>query len=415
MEDRAGERAPGRAAGANLQGVFCIGAILILLPLVAYTIGLMGLIVVYFVAMGGVGLLYAAQLLLTRKASLPQTRGGPPRAPFSLADKHVLITGGSKGIGKALAVETVKRGASLVTLVARDTAALSEAQETCVKSADALGFAVRVQVISADLSDPKEAVECLDRAATLKVRPAPPHVLFSRDSRDTQAACMSCSRAYSHVVLCLALRRDVPRGLSEKGDVKPSSACKKEKNEASDPSSPIDVFFCNAAHVDPRPFVATSSSDLTQSVAMNVATPLLQVRHVLPGMTERGFGIICFSNSLAAYVPIFGLATYSASKNALRAFTEALNQEVAGMGVLVANAFLPSVNTPGYEREKKLRHRLTEILESASKLKQPDEVVGSLIDHLEAGHRVITVDFEGWVCARLNAGFSRGSSSSQKP
>ncbi|KAL8433749.1 hypothetical protein ACSSS7_003667 [Eimeria intestinalis] len=402
MEDRAGERAPRRAA-VNLQGVLCIGAILILLPLVAYTIGVVGLIVLYFVTMGGVGLLYAAQLLLTRQASLPQAEGGPPGAPFSLENRHVLITGGSKGIGKALAVESVKRGASLVTLVARDTAALREAQATCLENAESLGFAARVQVISADLSDPKEAIDCLDHAAALKDYKFLEDI-FSHDIIGLNFENAPYSEGWTSNslmrILCLLMQ----------GELKESSAYKKKEEGASNTSSAIDVFFCNAAHVDPRPFVTASTSDITQSVALNVATPLLQVRHVLPGMTQRGFGIICFSNSLAAYVPIFGLAAYSASKNALRAFTEAINQEVAGMGVLVANAFLPSVNTPGYEREKKLRHRLTEILESASKLKQPEEVVESMVDHLEAGHRVVTVDFEGWVCARLNAGFSRAES-----
>lgn len=91
---------------------------------------------------------------------------------------------------------------------------------------------------------------------------------------------------------------------------------------------------------------------------MNISTPFLQVKHILPSMLKRKFGAICFTNSLAAFVPIYGFSTYSATKSALRAFAEVINQEVAGMDVLVANAFLPSVNTPGYEREKQVRHRV---------------------------------------------------------
>lgn len=138
------------------------------------------------------------------------------------------------------------------------------------------------------------------------------------------------------------------------GDTKESAADRKRK----DKEAPIDVFFCNAADVITRPFCEEGDSDVARAVAMNVCTPLLQVKHVLPSMIERGFGAVCFTNSLAAFVPIYGLSTYSATKSALKTFAEAVNQEVAGTGVLVANAFLPSVNTPGYQREIQLRHRV---------------------------------------------------------
>lgn len=336
-------------------------ATLILVPLFAYAIGLFGIIALYFVIVGGIALLYAGQLFLTRSASLPRSRGGLSGAPYSLNGRHVLITGGSKGIGHAFAVEAVKRGAAIITLIARDAAALQAAQRACLELADELEVATLVQTISADLTDPKTAVDCLDRAATLR------------------------------------------------GETKGSAGCRKcdvtEIKEA-----PIDVFFCNAADVDPRPFCNAGDSDLTRTVAMNLSTPLLQVKHVLPSMVERRFGVICFSNSLAAFVPIYGLATYSATKSALKTFAEAINQEVAGTGVFVANAFMPSVDTPGYQREKRLRHKVTEILESTCKPKQPEEVAERIIADLEAGHRIITVDFEGWACARVNAGFSRAES-----
>ncbi|CDJ59529.1 oxidoreductase, putative [Eimeria maxima] len=340
-----------------------MGGVFFLFPLLAYSIGVLGIIAAYFVVIGCIILLYVAQLFLSRSARLSNPELADAKAPFSLKGRHVLITGGSKGIGYAIAREAVKKGAKLVTLVARDASALQEAQNKCVEIADELGLAVTVQTVSADLVDPTAAIECLDRAVALKGS--------KRDS---------------------AARRN-----------------QDEKQEEAD--VPIEVFFCNAADVDPRPFCALGNSNIQKTVAMNISTPFLQVKHILPSMLKRKFGAICFTNSLAAFVPIYGFSTYSATKSALRAFAEVINQEVAGMDVLVANAFLPSVNTPGYEREKQVRHRLTEILEETSKIKQPEEVAEKLVDHLEAGHRIITVDFEGWVCARLNAGFSRGARS----
>ena len=50
----------------------------------------------------------------------------------SLKGKHVLITGGSKGIGKEVAKEFVKRGAN-VTIMARNAQQLSEASQEISK------------------------------------------------------------------------------------------------------------------------------------------------------------------------------------------------------------------------------------------------------------------------------------------
>ena len=46
----------------------------------------------------------------------------------SLSGKHVLITGGSSGIGKCVAVAAVEMGAD-VTIVARNEARLAKARE----------------------------------------------------------------------------------------------------------------------------------------------------------------------------------------------------------------------------------------------------------------------------------------------
>ena len=48
------------------------------------------------------------------------------RNPFKPAKKHCLITGGSTGLGKSLAIELIKKGAN-VTIVARRQSELDKA------------------------------------------------------------------------------------------------------------------------------------------------------------------------------------------------------------------------------------------------------------------------------------------------
>lgn len=79
---------------------------------------------------------------------------------LELAGKHVLITGGSKGIGLACARGFLQEGAR-VSLVARHEAGLVDA---ALALADARADAARmVATFAADLSDPQAAIAVLDR------------------------------------------------------------------------------------------------------------------------------------------------------------------------------------------------------------------------------------------------------------
>ncbi|XP_065221275.1 3-ketodihydrosphingosine reductase [Planococcus citri] len=78
------------------------------------------------------------------------------KTPSDINGKHVLITGGSSGIGKGVAIEVAKLGAN-VTIVARDAvklqSAVDEIQKACVKQSQ------KVNYISLDISTNYENVE----------------------------------------------------------------------------------------------------------------------------------------------------------------------------------------------------------------------------------------------------------------
>ena len=78
-----------------------------------------------------------------------------------LNDKHVLITGGSKGIGLACAVVFLEEGAK-VSLVSRDQTNLDAARTALLEKFPGAGE--RIAVIAADLRDAASAARALDQA-----------------------------------------------------------------------------------------------------------------------------------------------------------------------------------------------------------------------------------------------------------
>lgn len=80
---------------------------------------------------------------------------------LNLDNKHVLITGGSKGIGLACAQGFLEEGAR-VTLVSRSADNLAAGKQALLAACPDAGG--RIATIAADLTDPDDAVRALDQA-----------------------------------------------------------------------------------------------------------------------------------------------------------------------------------------------------------------------------------------------------------
>ncbi|KAM6454244.1 3-ketodihydrosphingosine reductase isoform 2-T2 [Liasis olivaceus] len=120
------------------------------------------LVAVLLVAATGVALVVALLLLLYLMSPLDHSK------PLSLSGAHVVVTGGSSGIGKSIAIECFKQGAFL-TLIARNEKRLLEAKKEIEK------FSVNdkqvVHSVSLDVSKDYANVEKLLKQAQEKLGP----------------------------------------------------------------------------------------------------------------------------------------------------------------------------------------------------------------------------------------------------
>ena len=100
----------------------------------------------------------------------------------------------------------------------------------------------------------------------------------------------------------------------------------------------IDLLVCNAGVGPYGDFLATEETALRETVALNVAAPLVLMRRLLPGMIGRAerdnarAGVIVVSSSLA-FMPVPRLAIYAASKSFLLSLTEAVGAELVNRPV----------------------------------------------------------------------------------
>lgn len=117
--------------------------------------------------------------------------------------------------------------------------------------------------------------------------------------------------------------------------------------QATSAVGPIDTLHNNAGVLIPGTVLDQTVEDWDRTFAVNVRSAFLVTRAVLPGMLERGRGVIVNTASTSGLIGDAGVAAYNSSKAAVISFTRHLTAEYAGRGIR-ANCVCPGWIQTGF-------------------------------------------------------------------
>jgi 3-oxoacyl-[acyl-carrier protein] reductase len=179
-----------------------------------------------------------------------------------LTNQVALVTGGSRGIGAAIAKRLAADGAAVAITYAKDSKAASAVVEAIKREG---GNAVAIQADAADVDAVNAAVE-----KTVST--------FGR----------------------------------------------------------LDVLVNNAGTAIPKTFEETTLAEMNRVIDINVRGTLVATQAALKHMKSGG-RIISIGSAVGERVQVPGLVAYSATKGAVKIFTQALSREVGSRGITVNN------------------------------------------------------------------------------
>jgi 3-oxoacyl-[acyl-carrier protein] reductase len=197
-----------------------------------------------------------------RPAVLGSGEENQRRYMSKLKEKVVLVTGGSRGIGAAIAKRLAADGASVAITYAKDANAASAVVKTIERDG---GMAVAIQADSADVEAVKAAVE--KTVAT-----------FGR----------------------------------------------------------LDILVNNAGTAIPKAFEEATLEEMNHVIDLNVRGPMIATQAALKHM-KGGGRIIMIGSCVGERMMTPGLVAYSATKGAVKMFSQGLSREVGSRGITVNN------------------------------------------------------------------------------
>ncbi|SEN13212.1 3-oxoacyl-ACP reductase family protein [Bradyrhizobium sp. OK095] len=179
-----------------------------------------------------------------------------------LEGKTALVTGGSRGIGAAIAKRLAADGARVAITYSRG----ADAATSVVKTIEAAGG--KAIAIQADATDPKAVQAAVDKTVNA----------FGK----------------------------------------------------------LDVLVNNAGTAIPKKFEETTLEELDQVINLNIRGVFIATQAALKQMNDGG-RIISIGSCVGERMMTPGLVPYSATKAAIRMFTQGLSREVGGRGITVNN------------------------------------------------------------------------------
>lgn len=108
----------------------------------------------------------------------------------------------------------------------------------------------------------------------------------------------------------------------------------------------LDILFNNAGIGRGGPFEAQPWQDVLDVVAVNLVAVLSGIHLAIPLLKATPNSLCFTTSSSSATFGMAGIAVYSATKHAVKGFTEALSVELKAAGVRVADVLPGLIDTP---------------------------------------------------------------------
>jgi short-subunit dehydrogenase len=186
----------------------------------------------------------------------------------------------------------------------------------------------------------------------------------------------------------LELRSELPQIETDVLDVRDLAAWERVASRVESRGGPIDVLINNAGVCLPGPCDEVSAEDDRLTVEVNLLGVMNGVRTFLPRFLARGRGHVINIASMAAFAPAPDLATYCATKHAVRAYTHSCALDHRHSPVHWTLACPSAVETPMLEGMRKKRAGAVVFTE---KPMRPERFATAILDAIRAPKREVLV------------------------
>ena len=184
------------------------------------------------------------------------------------------------------------------------------------------------------------------------------------------------------------LRGALPGIHTARLDVRDLDAWVQLASEAELQGGPIDVLINNAGVCRPGPCDQVPAEDDRLTVEVNLLGVMNGVRTFLPRFLERGRGHVINVASMAAFSPAPDLASYCATKHAVRAYTHSCALDHRHAPVHWTLACPSAVDTPMLEGMRRKRAGLVVFTE---KPMPPERIARAVVDAIRTPKREVLV------------------------